>query len=102
MRTWDEATPVMEAPFVTSPMLCATWAVRSDALWMLRAMSRVAWPWPSMAVATPEAISEMRPMMATIAPIAPTDSRVAVWMPAICSRMSSVASAVCLASVLTS
>src|SRR5947209_8096406 len=89
--TCAEADPASLAPRCTSVMFELTCEVPLAACWMLREISLVDAPCSSTAAAMVDEISDIRPMVSPISLIAPTDSCVASWMPAICWPISPVA-----------
>src|SRR5260221_5075148 len=100
--TCEEAPPASDAPRWTSAILASTCEVPSAARCTFREISWVAAPCSSTADAIVAEISDIRAMVAPISLIAVTESLVADWMSAICWLISSVAFAVCSASVFTS
>jgi len=78
-RTWVEAAPVSVAARLTSLMAVATFWVPWAACWAEAAISPMAAPCSSTALAMAMAISAIWSMMREMSLMAPTLSAVAVW-----------------------
>ena len=94
--------PVAAAAEVTLPILALISPEPAATCWMLRAISRVASPCWSMAVAIEVVISLILPMVSPMPPIEATASLVEDCIAATWAEISSVAFAVWLASAFTS